>query len=464
MSADPTPAETLFFEGNRRMLAGDAAGAEQSFRQALSMVPDFGEALTNLGWLRERAGALAEAEACYRQAIDLRPEGIQVYLNLGVLLLNQKRFAEAGAIDRQALQLAPDSPAAWSNLGVLLACMKKEGEAEQCYRTALGLDSGYAKASFNLSYLLLRQGRFEEGWRCMETRGGYDLPAGYFNCPRWRGEALSGKSLIIGFEAGHGDMIQFCRYAVQLKAIGAARIALLCHPGLKTLFATLPGVDEVFSFDDSVPSSGWDFWVPPMSLPLYCATRLDSIPAPIPYLAAEPARVAKFSALLPASGATGLRVGLVWKGNPNFENDADRSLPSLDILAPLGTVAGVQFISLQKGAGEDEARHPPAGLDLLALGDAIGDFADTAALVSCLDLVISVDSAVAHLSGALGKPCWVLLPDYRTDWRWLTGRADSPWYPEQMRLFRQPSGGGWPPVIADVAGALAVWVRERSAI
>jgi hypothetical protein len=156
-----------------------------------------------------------------------------------------------------------------------------------------------------------------------------------------------------------------------------------------------------------------------------------------------------------------MRVGLAWKGNPNFENDADHSLPSLDLLAPLGAVPGVQWVSLQKGNGEDEAKRPPVGLDLLALGGALEDFADTAAVVACLDLVISVDTALAHLAGALGKPCWVLLPDYRTDWRWLTGRTDSPWYPAHMRLFRQSCAGGWLPVIASVVDALEGWMKEQ---
>jgi hypothetical protein len=242
--------------------------------------------------------------------------------------------------------------------------------------------------------------------------------------------------------------------------MGAASLTLLCHPGLKRLFATLAGVDEVLSLADAVPAAGWDFWTPPMSLPYFCRTRLHSIPAPIPYLAAEPQRLARWRTLLPASA---LRVGLVWRGNPRFENDADRSLPSLELLVPLAKVAGVSFVSLQKGPGEDEARCPPAGLELLALGDAIGDFADTAAIISQFDLLISVDTAVAHLAGALGTPCWLLLPDYRTDWRWLTGRSDSPWYPQTMRLFRQPAGAGWPPVVAAVAEALALWAAQRLA-
>jgi len=452
------PTEALFFEGNRRMEAGDAEEAGRCFRQALELKPDFAEALANLGLLRERAGAAADAESCYRRALAIRPDAIQIYLNLGVLLMGRKRFSEAEAVYRQALTLAPDSPGIRSNLGLLLACVKREDEAEGCYRKALELDGSYAKARFNLGYVLLRQGRYEEGWSCLEARDDFGGLMSHFTCPRWRGEPLAGKSVIIGFELGHGDMIQFCRYASVLKASGASHIAVVCHPGLKVLFGSLRGVDEVLSLHDEVPRLGWDFWTPPMSLPHYCRTRLESIPAPIPYLSADPARIEKWSRSLPSSAA---RVGLVWKGNPLFENDGDRSLASLDLLAPLGRVDGVQFISLQKGAGEDEARRPPAGLPLLHLGGELRDFADTAAVIASLDLVISVDTAVAHLAGALGKPCWVLLPDYRTDWRWLTERTDSPWYPRCMRLFRQPRRGGWPTVIAAVVEALQAWSTGR---
>lgn len=462
MCAGHKQAEALFFEGTRRMASDDCAGAGACFNKALSLQPDFPEVLANLGLLHERKGSIPEAETCYRRAIALAPGSAQVYLNLGVMLMNGKRFAEAEVVYRQALRLTPQAPAVWSNYGVLLACSKREEEAEQCYRMALGLDSRYAKASFNMAYVLLRQGRFEEGWHCLEAREwrGYERLAAHFNCPRWRGQALTGKSLVIGFEAGHGDMIQFCRYATLLKAMGAARIAVVCHPGLKLLFGSLSGVDEVFSFDDDVPVSGWDFWSPPMSLPYYCRTRIDNIPAEIPFLAADPSRRARWNSLLPASG---IRIGLVWKGNPDFENDPDRSLPSLDVLLPLWSVPGVSFVSLQKGPGEDEAQHTSADFPLLALGHALDDFADTAAVISGLDLVISVDTAVAHLTGALGKPCWVLLPDYRTDWRWLSGRSDSPWYPQGMRLFRQLSGGDWAPVIATVLEVLKNWKKAPGA-
>ena len=453
----PTSAETLFFEGNRHMAAGDSARAEACFRAALQMAPDTAEIHANLAFLLDERGAGAEAEACYVRAIALNPDISQVHLNFGTLLASHKRFDEAEAAYTRAILLAPASPAGWSNLGGLYAGMKRDAEAEVCCRQAMALDVSYAKARFNLAYVLLRQGRFEEGWQCLESRDWYGALQAHLDCPRWRGESLQAKSLLIGFEAGHGDMIQFGRYAAVLKRQGAAHITLLCHPALKTLFVTLDGVDQVIAFDEAVPKTGWDCWTPLLSIPLYCQTRLDTIPASIPYVQAAAGRIEHWRARLPAPG---LRVGLVWKGNPRFENDADRSLPGLEVLLPLGRVAGVHFISLQKGAGEDQAMHPPAGLPLLHLGSQIEDFADSAAIVASLDLVICVDTAIAHLAGALGKPCWVLLPAYKTDWRWLEGRNDSPWYPGVMRLFRQSAAGNWTGVVAEVQAALEQFVQK----
>lgn len=458
MNTPLTHAQTLFYDGHKRLLAGDLRGATDHFEMALLLDPYFSEAMTNLGLLSEKAGALAQAEDYYRRAIALLPGEPQAHFNLGVLLLNAKRFDEAEAVQRGILALQPELPSAWSGLGVLMACMHRHDEAEHCYRTALAFDSGYAKARFNLSYELLRRGDMAEGWACYEARDHYQHLSAHFTCPQWRGEALAGKALVIGFEGGHGDMIQFSRYVPLLKAMGAARVSLVCPPALATLFETLPGIDEVLPYDREIPVNAWDFWTPPMSLPHCCGTRLDSVPAPIPYLAAAPERRARWAAPLPAAG---LRVGLVWKGNPVFENDADRSLPSLGTLAPLAAVAGITFVSLQKGRGEDEARRPPAGMQLLPIGADLRDFADTAAAIDGLDLVISIDSAVAHLSGAMGKPCWLLLPDYRADWRWMVERDDTPWYPA-MRLFRQDAQGGWAAVVERVAAALTLWARHAA--
>jgi hypothetical protein len=445
--------ESLFDQGVLLMGTGDAAGAEAAFRQALQLAPYLVEAHVNLGLLLGQGQRFAEAEQHYRTALDLNPGQMQAYLNFGAMLAAQKRFAEAEVIYRQALTLDPQSPGALSNMGVLLACMKRESEAEQCYRAAMAIAPDYRKAPFNLAYLLLRQGRFDEGWAALEARDSYARLEDYFKFPRWQGEPLRGKSLLVGFEAGQGDMIQFCRYASSVKDSGAVRVSIVCHPGLKVLFTRLSGVDEVFAFDEPVPAVGWDFWTPPLSLPFLFRTRVDTIPAELPYLHADAERIRHCARLTGVSGRK-LRVGLAWKGNPRFENDSDRSLPSLDVLTPLGEVADACFFSLQKGAGEDEAKRSNELLALTDLSSHIEDFADTAAIVMNLDLIITVDTAVAHLAGALGKPCWVLLPDYKTDWRWLTDRDDSPWYPKTMRLFRQKQAGNWTTVIADVKTAL----------
>lgn len=434
------------------MAAGDFAAAEDCFLQALALEPMHGAARANLGYLKEQQGALGEAEFHYLRAIALMPDHAQLYQNLGVLLLKAKRFEESEAAARMALELAPESPSAWSQLGVLLACVKREQEAEQCYRRALALDPEHARTRFNLAYVLLRQGRFEEGLPLLEARWQFDTVAHTFACPRWDGEALHGKSVMIVLEAGQGDMIHFCRYAAQLKARGASRVAVICHAPLKRLFATLEGVDRLYAWDDPLPDEQWDYWTHPMRLAATLGVSLSAMPAARPYLAPEPELVKYWASRLPQQG---LRVGLAWKGNPDFENDADRSLPSLKTLAPLAAAGAVHFVSLQKGRGEDEALNPPVGMSLHAAGRQLRDFADTAAVIANLDLVISVDTAVAHLAGALGKPCWVLLPDYRCDWRWLTARSDTPWYPA-MRLFRQSTAGDWAPVIDTIRHELAM--------
>ena len=445
-------AEALFYEGVRLMTAGDAQAAEDCLREAAAAAPDLAEAHVNLGYLQDQRGARGEAEASYRRALALNPTGVETWLNLGALLATQKRLDEAEAAYRQALALQPDNAQVWSNLGALFACLHRDQEAEACCRQAIALAPERPKARFNLSYLLLRQGRYEEGWACFEARDWYAALERHLQCPRWRGEPLAGKSVLLGYEAGHGDMIQFCRYAAELKLRGAARITLLCHPALKRLFASLRAVDTVMAFDENVPATGWDYWTPLMSSPYYCQTRLDSVPAAIPYLHAQPDLVARWKTELPTDG---LRVGLAWKGNPKFDNDGDRSLADLSVLAPLWQVPGARFISLQKGAGEDQARDQPQGQPLMDLGSQAQDFADVAAMIASLDLVISVDTAVAHLAGALGVPCWLLLPVYQTDWRWLDGRSNSVWYPKGMRLFRQQTMGDWGQVVEQLKTELA---------
>ena len=447
---EANPAAVHAARGGELLASGDAAGAETCFQQALVFDSGHVFALANLAWMRGQEGLLAEAESYYLRALAQAPDDVHLLQNLGALLMTMRRPVEAERIDRRVLALAPEMPSAWSNLGALLAAMQRETEAERCYRHAIALDGDYANARYNLSYLLLRQGRLLEGWQMLEARPQPTMFGAYFRFPRWQGEPLTGQSLLICPEAGMGDMLQLCRYVPLLRDLGAARISLLCHAPLKTLLLDLPEIDEVFAIGETVPDDGWNYWAPILSLPGLCGTTLETIPAQLPYLWAQPQAVAAWRARLPAAP---LRVGLAWRGNAQFENDDARSLATLDVLAPLGAVAGVQFVSLQKGAGENDTS---ASLSLVAGGAALGDMADTAALVANLDLVISVDTAVAHLAGALGKPCWLLLPDYLPDWRWMAGRLDTPWYPT-MRLFRQPATGGWQPLIGHLAQELARW-------
>lgn len=433
--------------------------AERHYRGAIALVPDGAQAHANLALLLEALGRADEAEQCQRRALARAPASAQIHVNLGNLLAAGHRDDEAEQCYRRAIALAADMASAHSNLGVLLTERGREDEAEQCFLRALELNPRYPLARLNLGYLLLRQGRFAEGWPHHEARNDPGLPdAGAappaFPFPQWRGQSLAGKSLLMWPEQGLGDIIQFCRYAPLLKRRGAARVTLACRAPLASLMRTLDGVDAVLALGDPAVQIGvHDYWTFTQSVPLCCDTGLDTIPAPIPYLRAAPEKMREWAPRLPAGGA---RVGLAWRGNPGHANDRHRSLPGKSTLAPLWSVPGARFVSLQMGGrGEADAAAPP----LTDLGAAIGDFADMAAIIEQLDLVICVDTAIAHLAGALGKPCWVLLPAYKTDWRWLRARDDSPWYPGAMRLFRQRAIGDWTAVVAEVTAAL----RERLA-
>lgn len=457
---DTMPAVTALFQaGNHALEAGDATAAEAAFRAALAIAPALGVLHGNLALALTACGRLEEAEAAYRRAIALAPEEVQVCINFGSLLIARRHYAEAETLFRESLRQHPDADGLWVTYGVLLATMKREDEAERCYRAVLAATPAHAGAAFNLAYLLLRQGRFEEGWLRLEAREWVHRLDHALGLPRWGGEPLAGRSVLIGIEGGHGDMIQFCRYAALLKRAGAVHVSVLCHPRLKRLLAGQAGIDEALAPGDPAPMGvRWDVWVPLLSLPFRFATRVDSIPAGLPYLAPDPAAAVAWAMRSgPRDGR--LRVGLAWKGNPRHENDHERSLPSLAVLAPLAQVAGVCFVSLQKGPGEREACDPDAPLPFAWPGSQGDDFADAAAVINQLDLVIAVDTAIAHLAGALGKPVWVLLSDFKPDWRWLADdRTDSPWYPGVMRLFRQQAGGGWAPVVLAVRDALSALV------
>ncbi|MBF0297036.1 MAG: tetratricopeptide repeat protein [Magnetococcales bacterium] len=430
--------------------------AETAYRRAVAIKPDFVAAWSNLGVVLANQGRPGEAEVAYRQALRLSPDHVEAHNNLAVLLARLRRFTEAEAVYREIPRLLPNAEAL-CNLAIFLKERNLPEEAEATFLEALRLDPEWIEAQWSLSHLYLAQGRFAEGWPLYETRfhprkrernvHPPDLPF-----PRWQGEDLTGRSLVILPEQGIGDQLQFCRYAELLKTRGARWITLVCDASLQALFATLTAADLVTPPDE--PLAMHDFWTFPMSCPLHCKTTLATIPARIPYLRPLPERLRAWSA---TGQLAGLRVGLAWKGSAMNSNDAARSLPGLATLAPLWSVPGVTFVSLQKGSGEEEARHPPAGQPLVNLAAGIREWADTAAVVAQLDLVIAIDSAIVHLAGALGRECWVLLPAWGTDWRWLREREDSPWYPQRLRLFRQDASEGWPEVVARVTAALRPW-------
>ncbi|WP_322036648.1 tetratricopeptide repeat-containing glycosyltransferase family protein [Burkholderia cepacia] len=421
--------------------------AEAASRQALVLCPDHPEAHYNLGVALQNLDRLPEAEAAYRDAIRCRPDLPQPHNNLGCVLRAQGRHDEAMAVFAEALSLAPDMAEVHYNLGTTFAHAGRHDDAERAYRRALELRADYGDARFGLATLLLGLGRFEEGWRRYESR--YEHAAfvhrrtrEVLRCAQWQGEPLAGKALLVWQEDGLGDMLQFSRYFAEYRARHAARVVFACQPALHRLMATVDGVDAVLDHETATAQAAqFDYWTSLLSAPMHMGTTLDTIPPPV-RLAPDPACAARWRARVDGLPA-GPRVGLVWKGNPKHHNDAHRSLPSLALLTPLWSVPGVNFVSLQKGQGEDEARQPPGGLPLLHLGSEIDDFADTAAIVAQLDLVVCVDTSTAHLAASLGKPCWVLLPNQDVDWRWMHGRDDSPWYPGTVRLFRRGRDESW---------------------
>lgn len=396
-----------------------------------------------------QAGRLAEAEAGYRAALARHPASVDLHYNLGLVLQATQRLHEAEACYRQTLKLQPAHASAWNNLGNLLRDTRRFDEAVAAFEHALALQPAHRHARFNLSLALLAQGRHAEAWPLYESRlTAFDAMLPPLACPRWQGEPLAGRRLLVVCEQGIGDAVMFIRFVPRLRALGVARVTVLCRPELSALLATCEGVDETAPRDDGTH----DLHVPLMSLALHLqAGPRDG--AAIPYLRALPDRLAMWRPVL----TPGLRhVGVAWRGSAGHSNDAQRST-SLAALRPLWQLPGVQFVSLQKGTGEDEARQPPAGQPLLHVGSALRDVADLAAVIALMDAVVTVDTAVAHVAGALGQPCWVMPAAVACDWRWLDGGmpGESAWYPGTTRVVLRPVGADWDVAVRQVVQASA---------
>jgi Tfp pilus assembly protein PilF len=428
--------------------------ALECYDRALAIRGDIPQILNNRGNVLLNLDRLDEAETSLLEALRLKPDFANAHNNLGSVLEYLGRFEEAEASVRRALRLQPEHAFAHYNLGSILYYLGRTTEAVESYRAALRLRPDIPQWHVALALALLLAGQFEEGWKEFEWRWQTERmarlgpPSGV---PYWNGEAIGDRVILLLADQGLGDTLQFCRYVPQI-ATGARKTILAVQSPLARLLSRLPGVSEIIPYGDRPPS--FDLWSALMSLPHALATTLETIPATIPYLTADPLDVAHWREWL--AGLGGLRIGLCWAGGQSRNLgqvviDRRRSI-TLDTLAPLGEISGVQFISLQKGPQAAEAVRPPNGLRLQdATGD-LHDFADTAALIENLDLVISVDTAVAHLAGALGKPVWVL-NRFDTCFRWPRDRDDSPWYPS-ARQFRQPTPGDWHSVISRARDAL----------
>jgi tetratricopeptide (TPR) repeat protein len=436
---------------------GARTEAEQHYRAALRIDPGRLAAVQGLAETLRMTESIYEAEVLFRRLLAEYPGKAEPHNNLANVLHQLGRHDEAMSHYRQALELKPDLVVAHVNLGNLLKD-QRDAAAETCFRSAIELDPRNADAHIGLGTVLLRDGRLAEGWPELEWRfrGTWrfiSFPQRDLGQPRWNGEALRDRTLLLHAEQGFGDTIQFCRYAPEI--MQRAGVVLEVPRALVGLMASLDGSATIVAYGDPLPD--FDLECPLASLPLVAGTTLATIPAPVPYLRAATDAVTAWQRRLEPLG--GLRVGLVWAGNPNYPNDRWRSA-SLAHLAPLAAVPGVTFVSLQKGPPAEQAVTPPAGMVLHDWTAELDDFADTAALISALDLVITTDTSVPHLAGALGKPVW-LLNTFDACWRWLLHRDDSPWYPT-LRQFRQLRRGDWHTPLEELREALHALARENA--
>lgn len=434
--------------GNILADQGQFDGAISAAREAIRLRPNYAVAHNNLGIALHLKGEFNEAIAAGRKAIQLDPGFADFHNNLGRALQDNGQFEEAIAQRREAIRRRPDFADAHNDLGNALRDTGHSEESITALRQCIQLQPEYALAHWNLALSLLVRGELIQGWREFEWRwrwDGFSSPRRNFPQPLWTGEDLTGKTILLYAEQGMGDSIQFIRYVPQVAKRGG-KIILECQAPLKRLFAQIPSIQAIVAGDDPLPH--FDLQCPLLTLPHIFRTDLNSIPGPAKYLKADRTQSAAWKRRVTEEKRR-RRIGLAWAGSSAHKKDRNRSI-DLAQFAPLAAITGSAFFNLQ--LGEPGKQTPPPGLQLIDHTAELVDFADTAALMDNLDLVITVDTAVAHLAGAMGKPVWVLLP-FAPDWRWLLDREDSPWYPT-MRLFRQPAIGDWKTVISRVAAAL----------
>jgi len=458
ISEQPDSPEAHFALGVVLASAGRCNEAIASYERTLELAPGHTDSLANLGVCRLRLGDLPGAETWLRRSVACNPGNSLAWMNLATTLWRQdsdeafEAFAQARALEAAG----SENSDLFANYGNALQNSDRLQEALEVFERELPRRS-HMIAQGNYSMALLAAGRLSEGWNHYEFRWLQNLLLplrANFEQPVWSGQDLAGKTILVRAEQGIGDVIQFIRYARKLKALGAY-VMLQNRTGMDEIAAAFDGIDRVLRENEPLPE--FDYYIHVMSLPRVFGTDLDSIPAEVPYLGVDPVRVARWSKRL-ANDRGRLKVGIVWAGRAGHERDAYRSI-KLRSLLPICEVEGIELYSLQKGEGAAQLQTLGVDAKIVDLQDELADFAETAAAISLLDLVISVDTSVAHLAGALGKSVWILLP-HAAEWRWLERREDTPWYPT-ARLFRQRKSGDWGDVVERVNAGLQEMVSGR---
>jgi tetratricopeptide (TPR) repeat protein len=454
----PGHVDSLYNRASVLQKLGCHEEALKTFDRVLTIKPDYDKAHNNRGTVLEILGRRDEALASYDRALELNPNFVEALNNSANALLKLGRHFDAVACYERALAIDPRHAEVLHNRGNALAELGRHREALESVGRAIAVNPNYINAQWNASLLQLRLGNFAAGWEQYEwrwKRGEGLKKKRNFSQPLWLGDApIAGRTILLHAEQGFGDTIQFVRYAPILVQRGA-NVIVEVQPPLKSLLAPIGEGVQVIGSGEAMPS--FDLHCPLLSLPLAFRTAFDTIPAAVPYLVAPKDRLDLWSGRLPGRGV--LRVGIAWSGSATHADDRNRSI-ALKQLKPLFDVHDVQFVSIQKEIGDNDAQFLTANARIADLHANLSDYSDTAAVVAQLDMVISVDTSVAHLAGALGKQVWVLLP-FCPDWRWLLDRDDSPWYPT-ARLFRQPRIKDWESVIAKVEGELARQVGAKA--
>ncbi len=423
-------------------------------RRAVAIDPAFAEAWSNLGLTHKAAGDGEAAFESFEQALALKPNHAEFHYNFANAHLEGGQTVEAAEGFARAVALAPGHVRAHANLGVALKEEGRMDDAIASLRTAIALDPAYADGHWNLGLALLLNGAFEEGWREYEWRRKIpEIGVRSFDAPTWDGAPFEGKTLLIHAEQGLGDTLQFIRYARLAKDKGGT-VIFECPAPLMKIAESAPGIDRLIARGEA--PAPFDIEIPLISLPAVLGTTGETVPAELPYLAPDPVLAAAWRERL----GGGFNIGIAWQGNPSYKADGRRSIP-LSHFAALAAIGGPKFISLQKGHGAEQLQGFAGGAAITDPGadfdEANGAFMDSAAVIANLDLVITSDSAVAHLAGALGRETWMALPRI-PDWRWGLKGETTPWYPT-LRLFRQSSAGDWDAVFARLAEALTARIE-----